>query len=38
MVPKSELILELFVAVLAIVDGGLGVLDDHVTPETEGMG
>ena len=37
MIPKSELVLELFVAVLASLDGRLRMLDDHVTPETEGM-
>jgi hypothetical protein len=36
-IPQSELVGELLVAVLAGVDGRLGVLDDHVPAKTEGM-
>ena len=34
---KSVLVLELFLAVLTGVDGGLGMLDDHVPAETESV-
>jgi len=36
-ISKCELILKLFVAVLTSVDGRFGMLDDHVTAETEGV-
>ena len=34
---ESVLVLELFLAVLTGVDGRLGMLDDHVPTQTEGM-
>ena len=35
---ERVLVLKLFLAILAGVNGRLGVLDDHVTAETEGVG
>lgn len=37
MISKGKLILKLFVAVLAGVNCRFGMLDDHVTAETEGV-